>query len=110
MSMNPIETNNTPGFQEVVFDMIVGESIPRVDGYDKVTGRAKYVDDLCDKNALVAKICHAQVAHAIVKSVDISEAALAVAAGQDLSGPLRQAGGLCASDLWKTMKRTATGF
>ena len=54
--------------------MIVGESIPRVDGYDKVTGRAKYVDDLCDKNALVAKICHAQVAHAIVKSVDISEA------------------------------------
>ena len=54
--------------------MIVGESIPRVDGYDKVTGRAKYVDDICGRNALVAKIFHADVTHAIVKSVDISEA------------------------------------
>ena len=54
--------------------MKIGQSIPRVDSYDKVTGRTKYTDDLCDQNALVAKILHANVAHAIVKSVDTSEA------------------------------------
>ena len=33
--------------------MIVGKSVPRVDAFDKVTGRAKYTDDLCDKSALL---------------------------------------------------------
>ncbi len=54
--------------------MIIGKSVPRVDAYDKVTGRARYVEDLCDRNALVAKICHAEITHALVRSVDISEA------------------------------------
>ena len=52
----------------------VGKSIIRVDAYDKVTGRAKYTDDLCDKSALVAKIVHSTIAHGWVNSVDISEA------------------------------------
>ncbi|MBQ7559610.1 MAG: xanthine dehydrogenase molybdenum-binding subunit XdhA [Synergistaceae bacterium] len=54
--------------------MIVGKSYKRVDAYDKATGRTKYTEDLCDRHALVAKIKHSNVAHAIVKSVDISEA------------------------------------
>ncbi len=54
--------------------MIIGKSYTRVDAYDKATGRTKYTEDLCDKHALVAKIKHSNVAHAIVKSVDISEA------------------------------------
>ena len=54
--------------------MTIGKSLPRVDAYDKATGRTKYTDDLCDKSALIAKIRHAEVTHAIVKSVDISEA------------------------------------
>lgn len=29
--------------------MYVGKSLPRVDAYDKVTGRARYTEDLCDK-------------------------------------------------------------
>ena len=53
---------------------IVGKSVKRVDAFEKVTGRAKYTDDLCDKSAYVAKILHSTVAHGIVKSVDTKEA------------------------------------
>ena len=48
----------------------VGKSAVRVDAYEKVTGRAKYVDDLCDRGALVAKVCHSTIAHGFVKSID----------------------------------------
>jgi len=54
--------------------MSVGKSVPRVDAFDKVTGRARYTDDLSEKSALVAKILHSTIAHGFVKSVDISEA------------------------------------
>ncbi len=54
--------------------MAVGKSIPRVDAFDKVTGRAKYTDDLCDKGALVAKILHAGIAHGRVKAIDTAAA------------------------------------
>ena len=57
--------------------MIVGKSIPRVDAYEKTTGRAKYTDDLCDKSALIACVKHAEIAHGFVKSVD-TEAARAI--------------------------------
>ncbi len=53
---------------------VIGESVPRVDAYDKAAGRTKYVDDLCDPHALVAKVLHANVAHAYVKSIDTSKA------------------------------------
>jgi xanthine dehydrogenase molybdenum-binding subunit len=53
--------------------MVVGESIARVDGYDKVTGRAKYTDDLIDK-ALIIKIVHSTIAHGMVTKIDTSEA------------------------------------
>ena len=52
----------------------VGKSIPRVDAFEKATGRAKYMEDLCDRNALIAKIYHANIAHGIVKSIDSSKA------------------------------------
>ena len=45
----------------------VGQRKPRVDAYDKVTGRAKYTDDLCGREALVAKILHATIANGVVK-------------------------------------------
>lgn len=54
--------------------MNVGKSVPRVDAFDKVTGRARYTDDLAPKNALIAKILHSTIAHGAVKSIDISEA------------------------------------
>ncbi|MCI9300263.1 MAG: xanthine dehydrogenase molybdenum-binding subunit XdhA [Oscillibacter sp.] len=52
----------------------VGKSVIRVDAYEKATGRAKYMDDLCDRSALIAKICHSTIAHGFVKSVDASAA------------------------------------
>ena len=54
--------------------MIVGKSMPRVDAHDKAAGRTKYTDDLCDRRALIAKIVHADIAHAYVKAIDTSEA------------------------------------
>ena len=54
--------------------MEVGKSITRVDAFDKVTGRTKYTDDLCDAGADVAKIVHSTIAHGKVLSVDTSEA------------------------------------
>lgn len=53
---------------------IVGQSVKRVDAFEKVTGRARYTEDLCDRQAYTARILHADVAHAMVKSIDTSEA------------------------------------
>lgn len=54
--------------------MAVGVSEKRVDAFDKVTGRAKYTDDLADKSALIIKVFRSTVAHGMVKSIDTSEA------------------------------------
>lgn len=54
--------------------MEVGKSINRVDAFDKVTGRCKYTDDLCDKSAYIAKILHSTIAHGRVLHIDTEEA------------------------------------
>ncbi len=54
--------------------MAVGQSIPRVDAYDKVTGRAKYTDDMLPAGALVAKVVRSTIANGMVKGIDVSEA------------------------------------
>lgn len=53
---------------------MVGKSVTRVDAYEKVTGRAKFTDDMTPPRCLVAKILHATIGNGIVKSIDISEA------------------------------------
>jgi xanthine dehydrogenase molybdenum-binding subunit len=54
--------------------MEVGRSINRVDAYDKVTGRARYTDDISSGPMLVAKILHSTIANGLVKSMDSSQA------------------------------------
>ena len=54
--------------------MAVGVSEKRVDAFEKVTGRAKYTDDMTEKNFLVAKVFRSTIANGVVKSLDISEA------------------------------------
>lgn len=54
--------------------MYVGKSVTRTDAYDKVTGRTRYTDDLCDRGAYTARVLHASIAHGRVVSIDISEA------------------------------------
>lgn len=53
---------------------MVGKSIPRVDAYEKITGRAKFTDDLVLNNCLVGKVLHATIGNGRVTSIDTSEA------------------------------------
>jgi xanthine dehydrogenase molybdenum-binding subunit len=54
--------------------MNLGKSVPRVDAYEKVTGRAKYTDDLADPKVLIGKVLHATIANGIVTRMDTREA------------------------------------
>lgn len=51
----------------------VGKSVPRVDAFDKVTGRAKYADDLMMPNMLHAVCIHSRTPNASVE-VNIEKA------------------------------------
>ena len=53
---------------------VIGASVRRIDAFDKVTGYAKYTDDLCDKGAYIAKILHSTVANGKVISIDTEDA------------------------------------
>src|SRR5689334_18544656 len=52
----------------------VGRSLPRVDGVEKVTGRARYVADLALPGLLVARVLRSPYAHARIVNVDTSRA------------------------------------
>ncbi len=52
----------------------VGSSVPRVDGYEKVTGQALYTDDFRQHKPLIAKIVHATIANGMVKRFDLQAA------------------------------------
>lgn len=54
--------------------MYAGQSVKRVDAFDKVTGRSKYTDDLCDRGAYIARVLHSTIANGRVVSIDTSEA------------------------------------
>lgn len=51
----------------------VGENTVRVDGFDKVTGRAKYVDDYSADGMLYAVVVRSTIAHAKILSVDTTQ-------------------------------------
>lgn len=52
----------------------VGQSLPRVDGVEKVTGKAKFVGDLFIPGMLHGKILRSPYAHARIRSIDASKA------------------------------------
>jgi CO/xanthine dehydrogenase Mo-binding subunit len=70
----------------------IGESVPRVDAREKVTGAALFADDLqFGLNLLYARIKRSTVAHGFIKRVDISKArelpgVKAVVTGEDFPG------------------------
>ena len=70
----------------------IGESVPRVDGRDKVTGATRYTDDLhFGEGLLFARIKRSPHPHALIKHVDASCACAlpgvkAVATGEDTPG------------------------
>jgi len=72
---------------------VVGKSKIRKDGPDKVTGRAVYTGDMTLPGMLFGKILTSPVAHALIKSIDTSEAenlpgVKAVITGKDVSDVL----------------------
>jgi CO/xanthine dehydrogenase Mo-binding subunit len=52
----------------------IGRSVSRVEGRDKVTGRAEYVHTMRMPGMLVAKLFRSTVAHGRIKSIDTSAA------------------------------------
>ena len=52
----------------------IGKAVPRVDGVEKVTGEAEYVQDMKLPGMLYAKLKTSSCAHARIKSIDISKA------------------------------------
>ena len=54
--------------------MGIGKSVRRVDAEAKVTGAAKYVEDLIPRDALYAKVIHSTVANGLVTAVDTKKA------------------------------------
>src|SRR5574341_1594190 len=53
---------------------VVGQSVPRVDGVDKVTGRARYAGDLIIPGMIEGKFLRSPYAHARIRSIDAREA------------------------------------
>jgi CO/xanthine dehydrogenase Mo-binding subunit len=52
----------------------VGHNVARVDGVEKVTGKAKFVGDLVVPGMLYGKILRSTYPHARIRSIDISQA------------------------------------
>ena len=52
----------------------IGKTLPRVEGYGKVTGQTKYAADLPFEGLLWAKVLRASVAHARIVKVDVAKA------------------------------------
>ncbi|HYW00181.1 MAG TPA: xanthine dehydrogenase family protein molybdopterin-binding subunit [Candidatus Acidoferrum sp.] len=53
---------------------VVGKSVPRLDGLEKVTGEARYIDDVKLSNMAFGKILRSPHAHAKIISIDTSKA------------------------------------
>ena len=53
---------------------IIGQRIPRIDAWDKVTGSAQYTDDLKVPQMLIGKIKRSPHAHARIRSIDTTQA------------------------------------
>jgi len=69
---------------------VVGRPIPRIDGLEKVTGRARYVTDLVIPGMAHAKVLRSPYAHARVRHVDLTRCrarpgVLAALCGADLT-------------------------
>ena len=69
---------------------MIGQSIPRQDGFEKVTGRAKYTADLSIDNVCHTKILRSPLPHARLRAVSTSRAetlpgVIAVLTGADIT-------------------------
>ncbi|MGY8703202.1 MAG: hypothetical protein ACKVGY_02590, partial [Candidatus Poseidoniales archaeon] len=75
---------------ELITGRIVGKPTPLIDSKWKVTGKAKYGDDIRLSNELIGKIIRSPHHYARILSIDISKAlklpgVISIATGQDAS-------------------------
>jgi len=71
---------------------VVGRPYAKVDGAAKVTGQTKFADDVMLPRMLHCKLLRSKIAHAKIRSIDISKAlaapgVVAIATGKDLPTP-----------------------
>jgi len=64
----------------------IGHNVPRVDAWDKVNGRAKFTGDTSEPGMLHAKLHTSRYAHAVLKSIDLSDALRSVGVRAILTG------------------------
>src|SRR5690242_12314814 len=64
----------TQGARQQTHPALVGTSLPRVDGADKVTGHARYAGDRVLPGMLHARLVMSPYAHARIIHIDISPA------------------------------------
>ena len=71
-------------------ERIVGESVPRKEGRDKVTGRSKYVDDMVLPNMLFAATVRSQIPHGRIRKIsfgaDVAWDEFVVVSAKDIPG------------------------
>ena len=60
--------------QDKTLHRVVGKSVPRIDGVEKVTGKAIYAGDIRFPNMLIAGSVYSPVPHCRVKDIDTSAA------------------------------------
>ncbi len=76
----------------MMYSTVVGESVPRIDAVDKVTGAAKFTDDSqFGAGLLYGRLVRSQHPHALIKKIDASKALAlpgvkAVVTGADTPG------------------------
>jgi len=71
---------------------IIGQARRRVDGRAKVTGQTRFADDVMLPRMLHCKLLRSKIAHAKIRSIDVSKAlaapgVVAIATGKDLPTP-----------------------
>ena len=69
-----VEREHLPPWEEGVALGVVGKSIPRVEGSEKVTGRARYAYDVHLPAMLFCKVLRSPLPHGRIKRIDASKA------------------------------------
>jgi CO/xanthine dehydrogenase Mo-binding subunit len=69
-----VSTDSYPTWDKNTELTYIGKSISRIDGYDKVSGTAKYTFDVNLPHMAHAKILRCPLAHAMIKKLDLSKA------------------------------------
>jgi xanthine dehydrogenase YagR molybdenum-binding subunit len=69
-----VETTDLPRWEPDASLLVVGRPLPRVEGVEKVTGRARYAADVYLPGLLFARVLRSPLPHARIRRINISRA------------------------------------